>query len=360
MTIGEALLAPHRSYLPLVRPLLESGLHQGDGAHHRRRHHRQPAAHPAARHARAIDRSRWHVPAIFQWLQQRRRRARRRHAADVQHGDRPDHRVRRRVGRRRRSRRSRAAASRAQPGSASCAQSARLSCLAREGCSIYRIDRVPIDPERSRESRPPNRRAHLGPGQQPAGAHRRDRERRARRRIAVVISNRADAAGSDAGARGGHPDAGPRSPRLSATRDDYDRALAARAARARRRRWSAWPGSCGSSARRCSRRSRTRSSTFTRRCCRRSPASTRSARRSTTASRSAAPPCTSSLRELDGGPIVLQAAVPVRDDDTVETLSARILVEEHRIYPAAVGVVLAGGWRIQQRRFVAAAAPAST
>ena len=37
--------------------------------------------------------------------------------------------------------------------------------------------------------------------------------------------------------------------------------------------------------------------------------------------------------ELDGGPIVLQAAVPVRDDDTVDLLSARILIEEHRIYP---------------------------
>ena len=40
--------------------------------------------------------------------------------------------------------------------------------------------------------------------------------------------------------------------------------------------------------------------------------------------------------ELDGGPIVMQAAVPVLDDDTVETLSARILVEEHRIYPEAI------------------------
>ena len=37
--------------------------------------------------------------------------------------------------------------------------------------------------------------------------------------------------------------------------------------------------------------------------------------------------------ELDAGPIVVQAPVPVLDDDTVETLSARILVEEHRIYP---------------------------
>ena len=56
-------------------------------------------------------------------------------------------------------------------------------------------------------------------------------------------------------------------------------------------------------------------------------------------------------RELDGGPIVLQRAVPVRDDDTVESLSARILAEEHRIYPDAIGLVLAGGWRVEGRRF---------
>lgn len=56
--------------------------------------------------------------------------------------------------------------------------------------------------------------------------------------------------------------------------------------------------------------------------------------------------------ELDGGPIVLQSAVPVRDDDTVETLSARILIEEHRIYPKAVGAVLGGGWRLEGRRFL--------
>lgn len=57
--------------------------------------------------------------------------------------------------------------------------------------------------------------------------------------------------------------------------------------------------------------------------------------------------------ELDGGPIVLQAAVPVRDDDTPETLAARILVEEHRLYPAAVRLILDGGWRIDGRRFSA-------
>lgn len=57
-------------------------------------------------------------------------------------------------------------------------------------------------------------------------------------------------------------------------------------------------------------------------------------------------------RELDGGPIVLQSAVPVRDDDTADSLSARILVEEHRLYPDAVQIVLDGGWRIEGRRFV--------
>jgi phosphoribosylglycinamide formyltransferase-1 len=58
--------------------------------------------------------------------------------------------------------------------------------------------------------------------------------------------------------------------------------------------------------------------------------------------------------ELDGGPILLQAAVSVRDYDTVETLSARILIEEHRIYPEAVRLWLDGGWSIEGRRFVRA------
>jgi phosphoribosylglycinamide formyltransferase-1 len=43
---------------------------------------------------------------------------------------------------------------------------------------------------------------------------------------------------------------------------------------------------------------------------------------------------------LDGGPVVAQRVVPVRDDDTVETLSARILEEEHQLYPEAVALVL--------------------
>jgi phosphoribosylglycinamide formyltransferase 1 len=60
--------------------------------------------------------------------------------------------------------------------------------------------------------------------------------------------------------------------------------------------------------------------------------------------------------ELDAGPIILQVAVPVLDYDTVETLSARILEQEHRVYPAAIARVLAGGWVLQGRRWIAGAA----
>ncbi len=56
--------------------------------------------------------------------------------------------------------------------------------------------------------------------------------------------------------------------------------------------------------------------------------------------------------ELDNGPIVLQRAVPVLDGDTAEVLAARMLHEEHRVYPEAVRQVLGGGWRIEGRRFV--------
>jgi phosphoribosylglycinamide formyltransferase-1 len=58
---------------------------------------------------------------------------------------------------------------------------------------------------------------------------------------------------------------------------------------------------------------------------------------------------------LDAGPIVLQAAVPVLDDDTVETLAARILTEEHRIYTEAIRIVLSGKWRLQGRRVLLSA-----
>jgi phosphoribosylglycinamide formyltransferase 1 len=56
--------------------------------------------------------------------------------------------------------------------------------------------------------------------------------------------------------------------------------------------------------------------------------------------------------ELDAGPIVLQASVPVLADDTVDTLSARVLIAEHRLYPEAIRIVIGGGWRLDGRRFV--------
>ena len=55
---------------------------------------------------------------------------------------------------------------------------------------------------------------------------------------------------------------------------------------------------------------------------------------------------------LDAGPIVLQAVLPVNDDDTEDTLSARILQEEHRIYSEAVRIVLEGHYKIEGRRVI--------
>ena len=63
--------------------------------------------------------------------------------------------------------------------------------------------------------------------------------------------------------------------------------------------------------------------------------------------------------ELDNGPIVVQRTVPVMSDDTAETLSARVLVEEHLAYAAAVGTVLDGEWRIEGRRFICSGSGAS-
>ncbi|MFZ0584199.1 MAG: phosphoribosylglycinamide formyltransferase [Candidatus Acidiferrales bacterium] len=53
---------------------------------------------------------------------------------------------------------------------------------------------------------------------------------------------------------------------------------------------------------------------------------------------------------LDAGPIILQACVSIEDQDTPETLAARILREEHRIYTEAVRIVLEGRYRIEGRR----------
>jgi phosphoribosylglycinamide formyltransferase 1 len=56
--------------------------------------------------------------------------------------------------------------------------------------------------------------------------------------------------------------------------------------------------------------------------------------------------------ELDAGPIVIQAAAPVLPEDSVETLSERILKEEHRIYSEALRIVLSGKFRIEGRRVI--------
>jgi len=58
---------------------------------------------------------------------------------------------------------------------------------------------------------------------------------------------------------------------------------------------------------------------------------------------------------LDAGPILAQAVVPIRDEDTDETLSARILAEEHRIYTEAVRLVLSGNYKIEGRRVISLA-----
>jgi phosphoribosylglycinamide formyltransferase 1 len=64
--------------------------------------------------------------------------------------------------------------------------------------------------------------------------------------------------------------------------------------------------------------------------------------------------CTAHFVEegLDSGPIIRQATVPVLDGDTVESLSARILKEEHRIYSEAIALVLSGQFRIDGRRVI--------
>ncbi len=56
--------------------------------------------------------------------------------------------------------------------------------------------------------------------------------------------------------------------------------------------------------------------------------------------------------ELDGGPIVAQEPVPVKDDDDAETLAARILEKEHHLYPVAIQRLLSGDWMLSGRRVI--------
>ncbi len=55
---------------------------------------------------------------------------------------------------------------------------------------------------------------------------------------------------------------------------------------------------------------------------------------------------------VDHGVIILQRAVPILDDDTAGTLSARILIEEHKAYPEAIAQVLSGAYNVQGRRYI--------
>ena len=57
--------------------------------------------------------------------------------------------------------------------------------------------------------------------------------------------------------------------------------------------------------------------------------------------------------ELDGGPIVTQEPVPVKDGDDADTLAARILEKEHHLYPMAIQLLLGGDWRVEGRRVLA-------
>jgi phosphoribosylglycinamide formyltransferase-1 len=56
--------------------------------------------------------------------------------------------------------------------------------------------------------------------------------------------------------------------------------------------------------------------------------------------------------DLDTGPIIQQAVVPVLDDDTVESLSSRILAEEHRIFSQAIRLVMSQQFRVEGRRVI--------
>jgi len=58
------------------------------------------------------------------------------------------------------------------------------------------------------------------------------------------------------------------------------------------------------------------------------------------------------IPETDAGPIIAQAAVPVRDDDTAESLAARVLAAEHRIYPLALRLLAEGRLRVVEGRCI--------
>ena len=127
------------------------------------------------------------------------------------------------------------------------------------------------------------------------------------------------------------------------------------AARRRASTWSATPASCASRARRSRRAGWGASSTSTHRCCR--PSGSQAAAAGAGRGRA-------HLRlhgpfrhaELDAGPIVAQAAVPVLAGDTADTLAERILTAEHRLYPLALRLVAGGEAQPAGRQVVLQAA----
>jgi phosphoribosylglycinamide formyltransferase 1 len=60
--------------------------------------------------------------------------------------------------------------------------------------------------------------------------------------------------------------------------------------------------------------------------------------------------------EMDAGPIIAQAAVPVIDSDTADSLAARVLAAEHKLYPHALGLVASGSARLENGRVIHSAA----
>jgi len=168
-------------------------------------------------------------------------------------------------------------------------------------------------------------------------------------RIALVISNRPAAYGLER-ARAAGVETLVRDHKGWPSREAYE-AVLVDDLRARNVELVCLAGSCGCSARPSLARSRTGFSTSTR-----APAVISRPARATPGSRARVRFSGATVHivdtNLDAGPIVLQAVVPVFTDDTEDTLSARILAEEHRIYPDAVQRILDGGWRLEGRRLV--------
>ena len=327
-TAGAALLAPHRCYLPIVRPLLERG-HVKGLAHITGGGITEnlPRILPEGC-AAEIDRRAWTVPPIFRFIQERGAVGRDEMYRTFNMGDRSDRRLH---GARRRTRHERRGASRraaTRSGSASWCRASASSATSLKGTGVARrvatvcaatSPRVLIsrdgDPTFSRSSTP------FAQGRLDA-------------QIALVISNRADAAGLERAREAGietvclQPARLFRSRRVRSRRRRLPRGegvdlvclagfmrlvgpplLAAFPDRILNIHPSLLPAFPGLDAQRQALEYGVRVSGAT---------------------------VHLVTSELDGGPIVLQAAVPVLDDDTVETLSARILVEEHRIYPEAI------------------------